>query len=68
MVLNLQTINTDTVYADICEMNYDDYVTFLKSPYGDFSSCLKKTTKTLSVKNNFWNLTNNKFDLEQDIL
>lgn len=63
-----KTINTDSVYADICEMSYDDYVIFLKDPFWDFTSCLKKTSKKLSVKNNFWKLTHNKFDIEEDIL
>lgn len=68
LVLNIQTINTSSVYADICEMSEDDYKNFLLSPYGNFTSCLKKTSKKLEVKNNFWNLTHNKFDLEIDIL
>lgn len=68
MVVNIQTIHTDTVYVDVCEMSYDDYVVFFKNPYGDFTSCLKKTSKQLPVKNNLWNLSYNKFDLEKDIL
>gem|GEM_PF-5102874 len=33
MVVNIQTIHTDAVYVDVCEMSYDDYVVFLKNPY-----------------------------------
>ncbi len=68
MVVNIQTIHTDAVYVDVCEMSYDDYVVFLKNPYWNFSSCLKKTSKQLPVKNHLWNLSYNKFDLEKDIL
>ncbi len=68
IIFNIQTINTQDVYAEICEMSEEDYKNFLLSPYWNFTSCLKKTSKKLPVRNNFWNLTHNKFDLENDIL
>lgn len=67
IVLNFQSVNTDDLFVDICEMWEENYIKYLKDPYGNFS-CDKKTSKTLEAKNNNWNLTNNKYDLETDIL
>lgn len=67
VVFNIQTINTDKVFVDVCEMDENEYKTYLKSPYWEFS-CGKKVSKTLTTKNNFWNISHNKFDLEDDIL
>lgn len=67
IVINVQSINNEKVWVDVCEMNDDEYKVYLKSELGKFS-CRKKITKELNTKLIYWKITNNKFDLEKDIL
>ncbi|MBW7954842.1 hypothetical protein H3C61_03440 [Candidatus Gracilibacteria bacterium] len=67
-IINIQTINTSNIFVDVCEMNDLDYKNYLKDPFGNFATCTKKTSKKLDTKLVYWKMTNNKFDLEKDIL
>lgn len=75
--LNLQTINLDKIDLEVCEMDFENYKNYLENNL-KFSSwliknipepkCNKSTRKTLEVKNKNWNLSNNFFDLEKDVI
>lgn len=67
IVTNIQTINTDSVTVEVCELDMQGYTDF-KFWWKYNPKCVKKYEKTLETKNNFWNLTNNKFDIEKDIV
>jgi len=70
LVVNLQTINLDNIDIEVCEMDKDGYIDFTQNRWNSwfFPKCIKNYNKNLLVKNNYWNLTNNKFDIEKDIV
>ncbi|MBP8016944.1 hypothetical protein KAZ01_02955, partial [Candidatus Gracilibacteria bacterium] len=69
MVINLQSINIDNANVEVCEMDINGYMHYLENRYKQYYSpnCTKSYNKNLKLKNKFWNLTNNKFDIEKDI-
>ncbi|MFA5917809.1 MAG: MG2 domain-containing protein [Candidatus Gracilibacteria bacterium] len=70
LVVNLQTINLDNINVEVCEMDKNGYIDYVSNRWtqGFSPKCSKNYYKNLKVKNNYWNLTNNKFDIEQDII
>lgn len=70
LIVNLQTINLDNIDIDVCEMDKDWYIDYIQNRWSNYFSpkCIKNYNKNLLVKNNYWNLTNNKFDIENDII
>lgn len=70
IVLNFQTINSDSIFVRVCSMNDEGYKDYLKNIYNyDYKiKCSEDIVKEVKTKNNYWNLTNNKFDLEKDVL
>lgn len=70
LVVNLQTINLDNVDIDVCIMDNNWYIDYSQNKWNQwfYPKCIKTYNKSLKVKNNYWNLTNNKFDVEQDIV
>ncbi len=70
ITLNLQTINMDSVDVDVCQLQESGYLDYVVHRYDqNFQPKCTKTTKlSLGVKNKFWTLSNNKFDLENDVL
>lgn len=69
VVLNIQTINTSKVKIDVCEMDENWYINYLIHKYDEnFTPACKPISRELDTKLVYWKLTNNKFDLEKDIL
>ncbi len=75
LVVNLQSINMDQIDMEVCEMDFDWYLHYLqnrntiRSTRETYSpNCVSTTTKTLDLDNYHWDLSNNKFDLQEDIL
>lgn len=72
IILDLQTINLEEANIDICQMDINGYLEYKKNGNRRGRSytpqCVKQTTKKLPVKKDYWNLTNNRFDIENDIL
>ncbi len=70
LVVNLQTINLDNIDVEVCEMDKNGYIDYVNNKWNQWFSpkCSKNYYKNLKVKNNYWNITNNKFDIEQDII
>jgi hypothetical protein len=56
--------------VEVCEMDKNGYIDYVSNRWtqGFSPKCSKNYYKNLKVKNNYWNLTNNKFDIEQDII
>ncbi len=69
-VINIQSINTDKAKINICQMSDKNYFSYLSKRYEDnfVKKCDKLDSKILDTKLTYWFLSNNKFDLEQDIL
>ena len=69
-LLNMQTINTDTIYLDICEMNDINYMHYMENRYQENFNlrCNNRISRNLPVINKNWILTSNYFDLEEEIL
>ncbi len=69
IILNLQTVNEDNVTIDVCEMDKNWYIDYWNNRWNHWFTpkCISNISKKLQTKNNYWNLTNNKFDLEKDI-
>ena len=70
ITINLQTVNLDNVDIDICEMSPQEYMEYTVNKYTQNYEphCSQKTRTNLKVKDKFWTLSSNKFDLENDIL
>jgi hypothetical protein len=71
VVVNIQTINTSKVLVEVCQMNESNYIDYLKNRYSVNNynpNCNTKTSKILDTKLVYWKLSNNKFDVEKDIL
>jgi len=70
IVINVQTINLDQINLDVCELDELWYIDYMNNRWNNNFSpkCINKVNSNVSVKNNYWNITNNKFDLETDIL
>lgn len=70
IVANIQTINLDSINLEICEMDEAWYMDFSNNRWEKWFSpkCIINKKEKLDVKNNFWNISNNRFDLEKDIL
>jgi len=70
IIINLKTINLEKVNLWVCEMDELWYMDYVKNHYQKWFSpkCLKKKSLEISVKNRFWNITNNRIDLEEDFL
>ncbi|MDD3302064.1 MAG: MG2 domain-containing protein [Candidatus Gracilibacteria bacterium] len=70
LVVNLQTINLDNIDINVCELDKDGYIDYVQNWWneGYTPKCLKIHNRSLVVNNNHWNLTNNKFDIEKDIV
>lgn len=68
--MNLLTANLDTVTFDVCEMDKKQYVAFLSERFqeGYTPSCSKQVIQKMPLKNQYWTLSVNKFDLARDIL
>jgi len=70
IVMNLQSINNSTAHIEICEMDEWNYIYHLGNRYNSWyvKKCNNKKIKQVALKNYNWNLSNNRFDLEEDIL
>ncbi|MDD5769828.1 MAG: MG2 domain-containing protein [Candidatus Gracilibacteria bacterium] len=70
VVLNIQTINTPKTLVEVCQMDERNYISYLKNIYIEnyIPVCNNFITKSLDTKVIYWKLTNNRFDLEKDIL
>lgn len=70
LVVNLQTINLDNIDIEACEMDSLSYIDYVNNRWNEWfiPKCSKNYLKNLKVNNNHWNLTNNKFDVEKDII
>lgn len=72
VVVNIQTINTPQILVELCQMDDNGYKNHLTSEIkydkNYTPECRVKTSKILSTKLNYWKLTNNKFDIEKDIV
>lgn len=68
MVVNLQTINLDSIDVEVCFLDNNQFIYYSNNRWNWDYNCDVSTKKTLNVKNNYWNLSNNKFDIEKDIL
>jgi uncharacterized protein YfaS (alpha-2-macroglobulin family) len=60
----------DNIDVEVCEMDKNGYIDYVNNKWNQWFSpkCSKNYYKNLKVKNNYWNITNNKFDIEQDII
>jgi len=69
IVFNMQSVNVDNANFEICEMDMNGYMNYLQKRYTkNFSpTCLQKYSTGVTLKNTYWKLSNNKFDLEKDI-
>ncbi|MEF2175972.1 MAG: MG2 domain-containing protein [Candidatus Absconditabacteria bacterium] len=70
IILNIQSINTQKAKFQLCEADIDGFIYFKDNGIEMFFDkyCKSSINKELELKNNHWILTNNKFDLEKDIL
>ncbi|MDQ7022563.1 MAG: MG2 domain-containing protein [Candidatus Gracilibacteria bacterium] len=70
IVINLKTINLDKVNLEVCEMDENGYMDYAnnRGQKGFSPKCINSKSGEVIVKNNYWNLTNNKIDLEEDFL
>jgi len=70
IVLNLMLINAHQANVEVCEMDAIGYRDYLSKNYQSNYNpvCTKNIKKTIPLKNRFWNITPNKFDVEKDIL
>ncbi len=70
IVMNLQSINNSEAHVEVCEMDEINYIYHLANRYQNWyvKKCNNTQTKQLQLKNYNWNLSNNRFDLEEDIL
>lgn len=70
IVMNLLTANLDSVTVDICEMNEKNYIAYMSARFQEnfTPTCSKQLSKKIPIKNQYWTLSVNKFDLAQDIL
>jgi len=70
LVVNFQTINLDNIDINVCELDKDWYIDYVQNWWNEWYTpkCSKIRNKNLTVNNNHWNLTNNKFDIEKDIV
>lgn len=68
LVVNLQTINLDSIDVEVCKLDNEQFIYYSNNRWNGSYTCQNPINKTLSVKNNQWTLTNNKFDIEKDIL
>lgn len=70
IILNIQSINTNKAKFEICETDIDWFIYFkdnwIEKLFDKY--CKNSLNKDLELNNNHWILTNNKFDLEKDIL
>ncbi len=70
LVINLQTINISNIDLNVCEMSAESFMKAINIYYQEWfiPDCQKTYSKSLSIKNKNWILTNNKFDLEKDVV
>lgn len=70
IILNIQSINTNKAKFQLCETDIDWFIYFKDNWIEMFFDkyCKNTVNKELKLSNNHWVLTNNKFDLEKDIL
>lgn len=68
--INIQTINTEKVFAEVCEMTQTAYEKYYANIYNEnnIPECTKRTIKELPTKNVYWKLQNNVFNIEKDII
>lgn len=73
ITLNLQSINLDSAYVQVCQMDEENYKDYLEKTYYNYNTnyepkCNKTIVKKVNLSNKLWNLSNNRFDVEKDIL
>ena len=70
VMVNIQEINTPQVLVEVCEMDEKNYIYNLSHRYQEKYTplCSKNTAKIVDTKINYWKLTNNRFDVENEIL
>ncbi|EKE28080.1 MAG: hypothetical protein ACD_3C00105G0018 [uncultured bacterium (gcode 4)] len=69
-IINIQGVNLDKLDVEICEMDAIWYVDYAARHYEQWflPICSKRTVKTVNLINKNWHLSNNKFDIEKDIM
>lgn len=72
IVINLQSINNDNAYIDVCQTDINWYIDYLEKwrnyDFPFYPKCTKKAQKYLKLKNYWWDLSNNIYDLEEDVV
>ncbi len=70
LVVNIQWINLDKAIIEVCEMDENMHMNYMKHQYttGYVQECISKVQKEIWVNNYNWNISNNKIDIEEDIL
>lgn len=70
IVMNFMSINITSANVEVCEMNSDGYKNYLTQGNNKYYTpeCTRNIEKTINLKNHYWNLTSNKFDVEKDII
>lgn len=68
-IINIQSINLDRINVDICQMNTSWYLDYVKNKYTQWFKlkCINSSSKQIELKNKFWQLSNNRLDIEKDI-
>lgn len=66
-IINIQSINADKMNFTVCEMDYKGYLSFTNNSDNPII-CNKKTEKEIQLKNKYRTISNNRFDIEKDIL
>lgn len=69
-IIDIQGINIDKANIVICEMDIAWYYRHLNHYYEKNYSptCIKSSTKEVELKNKFWTMSHNIFNIEKDIL
>ncbi|MDD2908711.1 MAG: MG2 domain-containing protein [Candidatus Gracilibacteria bacterium] len=69
-IINIQSININKVNVNVYEVDTAGYYDYLSNGYttGYQIKNTKNYSKELTLKNKFWDISNNKFDIEKDIV
>jgi alpha-2-macroglobulin len=68
--VNLQSINMTGAKLDVCELDDKWFMDYRTNGYNSnfILRCKNKYSKEVALKNHLWNISNNVFDIEKDIV
>jgi len=70
LVLNFQSVNAKTLKIEVCELDDAGYLDYTLHEYNDgfTPKCLSHVQKDLPAKLAYWKTSNQRYDVEKDVL